>query len=128
MLLAFWNWKIKKGLETSFLWFLWKWQELVGWFKARITDTQRELFFKNPQLLGLGRHFGMKFFKAVGVVFSAGLSAPILALWVPCPCFPLLNHYFSIKLSHHIQLPNIYLGVGFEFGLQRIWDFTFSRG
>ena len=36
-------------------------------------------FFKNLELLGLGRHFGLKFFEAFGV-FSAGLSAPILVL------------------------------------------------
>ena len=36
-------------------------------------------FFKNLKLLGLGRHFGLKCFEAF-VVFSAGLSAPILVL------------------------------------------------
>ena len=40
---------------------------------------ERELFSKNLELLGLGRHFGLKFFEAFGV-FSAGLSAPILVL------------------------------------------------
>ena len=46
-------------------------------FKARTTDTQRELLFKNPKLLGLSRHFGLKCFEAFGV-FSAKLSAPVL--------------------------------------------------
>ena len=36
-------------------------------------------FFKNLELLGLSRHFGLKLFEALGV-FSAGLSAPILVL------------------------------------------------
>ena len=45
-------------------------------------------FFKNPKLLCLGRHFGLKFFEALGV-FSAKQSAPILVLWVLCQCFPL---------------------------------------
>ena len=68
-----------------------EWQES---HQAWTTDTQREgFFFKNLELLGLGRHFGLKFFEAF-VVFSAGLSAPILVLWVPCPCFPLFNHFF----------------------------------
>jgi len=71
--------------------------------------TPRELFFKNLELLGLGRHFGLKFFEAFGV-FLAG----------PCPCFPLFNHYFYKKLSLDILLQNIYLGVGFEFEPQRI--------
>ena len=37
-------------------------------------------------------------FGAFGV-FWADLSAPILVQWVPCPCFPLINHYFYKKLS-----------------------------
>ena len=53
------------------------------------------------------------------------LAAPILALWLPCPSFPLFNHYFNKKLKFYIQLSNIYLGVGFEFGPQRIWDLAF---
>ena len=35
------------------------------------------------------------------------------------PCFPLFNHYFYKKLTLYIQIPNIYLGLGFEFGPQR---------
>ena len=59
--------------------------------------TPREsFFFENPKLLGLGRQIGPKFFGAFGV-FSADLSAPILVLWVPCPCFPLIKHYFYKK-------------------------------
>ena len=34
--------------------------------------------FKSLELLGLDKHFGLKFFEAFGV--SAGLSAPILVL------------------------------------------------
>jgi hypothetical protein len=74
----------------------------------------KRAFFKNHKLLGLGRHFELKLFEAFGV-FSAGLSAPILVLSVPYPCFPLFK-----KLSLYIPILNIHLGVGFEFGLQRI--------
>jgi hypothetical protein len=35
--------------------------------KPRTTDTQRELFFKNSKLLGLGRQIGPKFYEAFGV-------------------------------------------------------------
>ena len=66
-----------------------------------------KVFSKNLKLLGLGRHFGLKLFEAFGVIL-AGLSAPILV------------HYFYKKLSLYIHLPNIYLGLGFEFGPQRI--------
>ena len=32
------------------------------------------------------------------------------------PCFPLPNHYSYKKLSLYIHIPNIHLGLGFEFG------------
>ena len=70
---------------------------------ALTMDTQRELFFKNPKILGLGRHFGLQFFEAF-MVFSTKLSAPILLLFVPCP-----KYLFGV--------PNIYLGLGFKAGV-----------
>ena len=80
--------------------------------------TPNEAFFHwNPKLLGLGRQIGQINFVAFGV-FSADLSAPILVLWVPCPCFPLINHYFYKKLSLYIPIPNIYLNI---IGIW-IWD------
>ena len=55
--------------------------------------TPKEAFFhRNPKLLGLGRQLVQINFGAFGV-FSADLSAPILVLWVLCPCFPLINNY-----------------------------------
>ena len=84
---------------------------------------KESFFFKNPKLLCLGRRFGLKYFEAFGV-FLAKLSAPILVLWVPCPSFPLFNNYID-KKSLYIQLQNIYLGVEFEVGTQRIWDLAF---
>ena len=79
--------------------------------------TLNEAFFYwNPELLELGRQIGQINSVAFGI-FSAKLSAPILVQWVPCPCFPLFNHYFYNKLSLYIHIPNIYLGLGFEFGI-----------
>ena len=73
--------------------------------------TPNEAFFhRNPKLLGFGRQIGLINFGAF-VVFSAKLSAPILVQWVPCPCFPLFNHYFYKKISLYIHIPNIYLGL-----------------
>ena len=40
----------------------------------------------------------------------------------PLSMFLLFNHYFYKKLSLYIHIPNIYFGLGFEFGPQRIWD------
>ena len=76
------------------------------------------------KLLGLGRKIGQINIWAFGV-FSAELSALILVQWVPCPCFPLLNHCFYKKLSLYIHIQNIYLELGFEFGSQRIRDLAF---
>ena len=93
--------------------------------------TPNEAFFHwNPKLLGLGRQIGQINFGAFGV-FSAELSVPILVQWVPCPqiipcpCFLLFSHYFYKKLSLYIHIPNIYLGLGFEFGPKRIRDLAF---
>jgi hypothetical protein len=81
----------------------------------------KPFFCQNPKLLGLGQQFKQIHFGAFGV-FSANLSAPILLQRVPCPCFQLINHYFYKKLSLYIQIPNICLGLGFEFGPQKIRD------
>ena len=61
-------------------------------------QTPNDAFFHwNAELLGLGRQIGQINSGAFGV-FSAELSPPILVHWVP----------------------NIYLGLGFEFGPQKI--------
>ena len=87
--------------------------------------TPTEAFFHwNLELLGLVKLLGQMNYGAFGV-FSAKLSALILVQWVPCPCFPLLNHYFYKKLSLYIHLTNTYLGLGFEVGLQKIRNLAF---
>ena len=53
------------------------------WWRARTTDIQRELFFKNSKLLGWGRQIGLKFYE-VFRVFPANSIGTILSLWVPC--------------------------------------------
>ena len=55
-------------------------------------------------LLGLSRQFEQINFGTFGM-FPNNLSAPILILWVPCPCFLSINHYFYKKLSFYIY-PN----------------------
>ena len=81
-----------------------------------------EAFFHwNPKVLGLGRQIGQINFGAFGI-FLIKLSASILVQWFPCPYFPLFNHYFYKKLSLDIHIPNINLGLVFEFGPQRIRD------
>ena len=88
-------------------------------------SPMKPFFHWNPKLLELGRQIGQINFEAFGI-FSAELSVPILVQWVPCPqispcpCFLLFNHSFYKKLSLYIHIPNIYLGLGFEFWLQRI--------
>ena len=79
---------------------------------SRTLDIQRELFFKNSKLLGLGRQIWLINTGAFGL-FSAKISVPILVQWVPCPSF---NHYFYTKLSLYSHIPNVYLESGFEFG------------
>ena len=62
--------------------------------------TPNEAFFQwYPKLLGLGRQIGPINFVAFEV-FSAELSAPILAWWVPCPCFPIINQKTKLLYSY----------------------------
>ena len=76
-----------------------------------IWSSNLALFHGNTKLLGLGRQFGQTNFGGFGVL-SADSSAPIFVMWVPCPCFPIINHYFYKKLSLYIQISNIYLNLG----------------
>ena len=79
-------------------------------------------FFKNTKLLGLGRQIGLKSFESF-MVFSTDLSAPILIIWVPCPCFPLINHHFYKMISLYIQYQIVIRDcVVFQFESQRIMD------
>jgi hypothetical protein len=73
LLLAKLNYKITKGRNSSDKFGCYSWKHGLR------TPRERELFFKSLELLGLGRHFGLKLFEALGV-FLAGLSAPILVL------------------------------------------------
>ena len=71
----------------------------------------KPFFIKIPELLGLGRQIGHINSRAFGV-FSAEITAPILAQWVHCPwMFPLFN------LKPLSLIPNIYIGI-------RIWTWA----
>ena len=86
--------------------------------------TPNEAFFSSKsRTFGLVQTIWAVNFVGFGV-FLADLSAPILVLLVSCPCFPLINHCFYKKLRIYMQIPNIYLGLGFEFGPQRIRDLS----
>ena len=84
------------------------------WWIGKYTDYGRPI-------LGWGRQIGQKNSGELGV-FSTKLSVPILLQRVPCPCFSIVQPLFLQNLSLYIHIPNIYLGLGFEFGPQRIRD------
>ena len=68
--------------------------------------TPNEAFFhRSPELLGLGRQIG-QINSGASRVFLAKLSALILVQSLPCPFFPLFNHYFYKKLSLYMHSPN----------------------
>jgi hypothetical protein len=77
--------------------------------------------------LWMPRTFGLGQTNCAFGVFSAKLSAPISVKWVR-DVF-IVFHYSNIistkKISLYIHIPNIYLGLGFEFRLQRIRDLVF---
>ena len=71
-------------------------QESYFLFTHGLGTPNESFYHQNSKLLGLGRQFEQMKFWAFGV-FLANLSAPFLVLRVPCPCFPLINHYFYKK-------------------------------
>ena len=88
--------------------------------------TPNEAFFyRNTKVLGLDTQFGQISFEAFGVL-SVDLSAPIFAtdLFMFSIHQPL---FLQKKTSFYIQIPNIFLGLGFECGLQRIRDLAILR-
>ena len=72
----------------------------------------KPFFIEIPNFWAWADNLGKTNFGSFGV-FSADLSAP---------CFLLINNYFYKKLRLYIQIPKVYLGLGFEFGPQRIRD------
>ena len=72
-----------------------------------------DFFFENSKLLGLGRQIGPNVFGAFGV-FSIELCISPLSM------FFIIQPLCLQKTKPLFPLPNIYLGLGFEFGQQRI--------
>ena len=87
------------------------------WPKPRTTDTQRELFFKNLELLGLGRHFGWNFLGIWGI-FGRTISTHFGTV------FFIIQPLFLQKTKLLYPTPKYLLGAGFEFGLQIILIFS----
>jgi hypothetical protein len=86
---------------------------------GKITDYGRPMkpfFYQKSQTFGLGHTIWADKFWGILGIFGQTISTH---LGLPCPCFPLINHYFYKKLSLYIHIPDIYLGLGFEFGPQR---------
>ena len=81
-------------------------------------------FHWNPELWGLGRQIGQIILGHLGY-FRLNYQYPF---WYSESLIHVF-HYSTIisikKLSLYIHIPNIYLGLGFEFGLQRIRDLAF---
>jgi hypothetical protein len=88
-------------------------------------QTPNEAFFHcNPELLGLERQNGQINSGAFGY-FRPHYQHPF---WYSESLVHVF-HYSTIistkKLSLYIHIPNIYLVLGFEFGMQRIRDLAF---
>ena len=83
-------------------------------FQSGTTDAQKSL-------LGLGWHVGQLNSGALGV-FRPNYQHPFWYNESLVRVFHLFNHCFYKKLSLYIHIPNTYLGLGFEVGLQRMRD------
>ena len=91
-------------------------------FRHGLRTPNKAFFHWNLEFLGLGRQI-VQIDSGVFGVFSAKLSAPILVQWVPC--FSIIQPLFLQKTKPYIHIPNIYLGLWFKFGLQRIRNVAF---
>ena len=70
----------------------------------------KPFFYQNPKLFGLVRQFGQINFGAYSQFISAHFGTVS-----PLSMFSISQPLFLQKLSLYIQIPNIYLGLGFEF-------------
>jgi hypothetical protein len=81
-------------------------------------------FFIEIQHFGLGQTNWTKINLGIFGIFGQIISTSFGTV-SPLSMVPLLNHYFYKKISPYIHIPDIYLGLRFEIGLQRIRDFAF---
>ena len=91
----------------------WKIPACLQLYIVTATDyghSERVFFFGNPNFRAWADKLGRTF------LGHLGYFRPIYRHRI----FPLINHYFYKKLSLYIQIPNIHLGLRFEFGPQRI--------
>ena len=66
-----WFCKLQYILDIFHVWcYLFEFKICCSLYPARTTDTQRELFFKNSKLLGLGKQIGLKFYDAFWVFLA----------------------------------------------------------
>ena len=72
------------------------------------TDAQWSLFSSKSQTYGLGQTIWTNTFWGIWGIFGRFISTNFV-LWLPCPWFPLNNHYYYKKLSLYIQIfcPNL---------------------
>ena len=85
-----------------------------------ITDYGQPMMpsFKS-QTFGLGQTIWADKLWGIWNIFGQFISTHF-GIVSPLFPFPLFNHYFYKNQSLYIHIPNIYLGLGFEFGPQRI--------
>ena len=78
-------------------------------------DTQREFFFQKSCTFGLEQTFWEEKFWSIWDIFGRTMST-----YFETVMSSIIQSIFYKKVSLYIQLPNIYFGVGFEFGPQKI--------
>ena len=85
------------------------------WRISTITDYEGPMkpFLSKYQIFWLGQTIWANKFWGI---FDRFISTHFGTVWVPCPCFPLINHYFW-KTKPLYPNPNIYLGLDYEFGM-----------
>ena len=87
-------------------------------------DAQRSLFSLKSRTFGLGQTNWADKFWGIWGVFGQTISTHFGAA-SPLSMYSIIQSLFLQKLSLYIHNAKIHLGLGFEFGLQRIRDLAF---
>jgi hypothetical protein len=85
------------------------------------TEAQRSIFSSKSQTFGLGQIIWADKFWGILGIFGQFISTHFGTVG-PLSMFSINQPLFLQKTKLYIQIPNIYLELGFEFWLQRIRD------
>ena len=94
-------------------------------FKTRTMDAQRNLYSLKSRTFGFGQaNWAYRFWDIFGI-FGQTISTHFVTVSPSSMLFIIYPLFLQNKLSLYIHIPNIFMKMRLEFGLQRIRDLAF---